>query len=63
MKDEGDDRKRDVQMDWYLELRSRARGGPFIQRRAVIRCQMEKQAKHWKITSMKPSGFFDASKH
>ena len=63
LKDEGDDRKRDVELDWYLELRSRVRGGPFVQRRVVIRCQVEKQGKHWKITSMKPIGFFDASKN
>ena len=63
LKDEGDDRKRDIELDWYLELRSRVRGGPFVQRRAVVRCQVEKQGKHWKITSMKPSEFFDASKN
>ena len=63
LKDDGDDRKRDVELDWYLELRSRVRGGPFVQRRAVIHCQVEKQGKHWKITSMTPSGFFDASKN
>lgn len=63
LKDEGDERKRDIELDWYLELRSRVRGGPLVQRRAVIYCQLEKQGKHWRITSMKPMEFFEASRN
>lgn len=62
LKDDGDERRRDIEVDWYLELRSRIRGVPLVQRRAVITCQIEKQGKHWKVTSMKPTEFFDAAK-
>jgi hypothetical protein len=62
LKDEGDEQKRDVEVDWYLELRSRVRGGPLVQRRAVIQCQVEKQGKRWRIVSIKPIEFFDAPK-
>ena len=63
LQDEGDERKRDIQADWFLELRSRVRGGPLVQRRSVIDCRVEKQGKHWRIVSMKPMDFFDGSKN
>ncbi len=62
MKDEGDERKREVEVDWYLELRSRLRAGPLVQRRSVIQCQLEKQGKHWRVRSLQPVEFFEASK-
>jgi hypothetical protein len=60
--DEGDDSKRDVDLDWYLELRSRVPGGPFLQRRSVIHCKLEKAGKHWRVVSLKPADFFDVPK-
>ena len=61
LQDEGDEGKRDIEADWFLELRSRVRGGPLVQRRSVINCHMEKRGKHWRIVSMKPLEFFDAA--
>ncbi|MDQ6760915.1 MAG: hypothetical protein M3Z32_13765 [Acidobacteriota bacterium] len=60
--DEGDERKREVEVDWYLELRSRLRAGPLVQRRSVIQCQLEKQDKHWRVRSLQPVEFFEPSK-
>ena len=62
LKDEGDESKRDVDLDWYLELRSRVPGGPSMQRRSVIHCGVEKRGKHWRVVSLKPVEFFDAPK-
>src|ERR1700730_11833779 len=42
LNDEGDGSKRDIDLDWYLELRSRVPGGPLIQRRSVIHCKVER---------------------
>lgn len=60
--DEGNETKREIDLDWYLELRGRAPGAPSLQRRSVIHCQVEKQGKHWRVVSMKPSDLFDAPK-
>lgn len=60
---DGDDSKRTVDLDWYLELRSRVPGGPSMQRRSVIRCQIEKEGKRWRVESLKPAEFFDAPKY
>jgi hypothetical protein len=61
--DEGDESKRAIDLDWYLELRSRAPGGPSMQRRSVLHCQVEKQGKRWRVVSLKPAAFFDAPKY
>ena len=61
LQDDGDERKREVEADWFLELRGRVRGGPLVQRRPVIHCGVEKQGKHWRIVAMKPTEFFDAA--
>ena len=63
LKDEGDEAKRTVDLDWYMELRSRAPGGPLVQRREVIHCVVEKQGRHWRVTSIKPLDFFNAPKY
>ncbi|MGI8741351.1 MAG: hypothetical protein ACR2NN_02040 [Bryobacteraceae bacterium] len=60
LNDEGDESKRKVDLDWYLEIRSRTAGGPLIRRREKIHCQIEKEGKHWRIVSLKPVAFFDA---
>ena len=60
LRDDGDESKRSVDLDWYSEIRSRVAGGPLVQRRDVIHCQLEKEGKHWRIVSLKPVAFFDA---
>lgn len=60
LSDEGDEWKRELDLDWYLELRSRAPGGPSLQRRSVIHCHVEKQGKRWRVVLLKPAEFFDA---
>src|SRR5437870_5095026 len=58
VRDEGDESKRDLDLDWYLELRSRVAGGPLLQRRSIIHCQVEKEGKHWRVVSL-PASFFE----
>lgn len=58
LKDEGDNAKRSVDLDWYFELRSLEDGGPTVQRRQIIHCGLTKQGKHWRIVSIKPVEFF-----
>jgi hypothetical protein len=62
LKDDGDDTKRTVELDWYLEIRSLLPDGPVAHRREVIQCELRKEKKRWKVVSIKPLEFFGAAK-
>jgi len=62
LSDEGDDTKRTVDLDWYLEVTSLVPDGPPVRRREVIHCELRKEKKHWKIVALKPIEFFNAAK-
>lgn len=62
IKDEGDDSRRSVDLDWYLEIRSRVPDGPLVRRRQVVHCDLRKEKKHWKVISIAPLAFFAAAK-
>lgn len=62
IKDEGDEAKRTVEMDWYMQVRSNAPNGPSFARREIIHCELRKQGKHWKIVSLAPMEFFAPGK-
>jgi hypothetical protein len=50
--DEGDDRKRTLQLDWLLEIEDEQ------PRRQILKCTIERQGKRWKITALEPIEFF-----
>ena len=50
--DEGDEQKRSLELDWVLKLDTAA------PRRQIVKCQIQKQGKKWKITRMEPVVFF-----
>jgi hypothetical protein len=58
IKDDGNDTRRTVQLDWFLQIRSRQADGPLVQRRQIITCELERQKKGWRIVSLKPIAFF-----
>jgi hypothetical protein len=62
IKDEGDESKRAVDLDWYLQVRSLLQSGPVTTRREVIHCELRKQGKHWKVVSLQPLEFFAPAK-
>src|SRR5712692_4679704 len=62
LNDEGDEAKRTAELDWYLEIRSLTPNGPLVRRRDVIRCELRKDKKQWKIVSLKPIEFFAPAK-
>src|SRR5271170_2425761 len=47
--DEGDDAKRSLDLDWYLEVRSLLQDGPIVHRRQTVHCELRKENKKWKI--------------
>ncbi len=62
LKDEGDDTKRKVDLDWFLEIRVKTADGPVMRRREVIHCTVEKRGKKWRVMSLRPVEFFAAVK-
>ncbi len=58
LKDDGDEAKRSLDLDWYMEVHTPDPDGPLVRRREVVHCHVEKQGKHWKITWLDPISFF-----
>jgi hypothetical protein len=57
--DQGDDRRRSVELDWLLALNEKnAVGGRKETRRGVLKCSVERQGKRWKIVALEPIDFF-----
>ena len=57
--DEGDDRKRTVELDWLLILSQKgATNSPQQTRRQVVKCTVERRGKRWKITALEPIDLF-----
>jgi hypothetical protein len=52
--DEGDEQKRTLELDWLLKIDNNE------PRRQIVKCQVEKQGKKWKITALEPVEFFKA---
>lgn len=50
--DEGDDRKRTLQLDWILQIEGQAT------RRKIVNVTIEKRKKDWKFTALAPVDFF-----
>ena len=55
---EGDDKQRTLEVDWYLEIQPRSLGQSLTQRRENIKLTMVKTGKRWMITSLSPVDFF-----
>ena len=62
VQEEGDESKRVVDLDWYLEVRSLLQDGPIVSRRQIIHCELRKEKKKWKVVSLKPLDFFAPAK-
>jgi len=58
VKDEGDETKRTVDLDWTLHLKSRQPAGPSADREETIHVEFVKEKKKWKIVSISPIEFF-----
>lgn len=58
VRNEGDDRARDVDLDWTMRITSLVQGMTSTERRQVVKCRLEKQGKKWRIVSIAPLAFF-----
>ena len=62
VKDEGDDARRSVDLDWTMQIRSRVMAGPLVQREQIVRAEFVKEKKHWRIVAVRPLEFFAPAK-
>ncbi len=62
VRNEGDDSRRVLNLDWYLEVRSLLQDGPIVRRREVIHCELRKEKNKWKVVALKPIDFFAPAK-
>jgi hypothetical protein len=58
IKNEGDDRKRDLEIDWTMRLIDRSGLGTVTERRETVRCGIEKRGRGWKVVRLEPVAFF-----
>jgi hypothetical protein len=56
--EEGDERSRTLELDWYLQIRTRDLTGVLERRRQTVRCRVAKNGKRWRITELDPLEFF-----
>jgi len=55
---EGDDKQRTLEVDWYMEVQPRSPGGNLTQRRENVKLTLVKTGKRWMITSLTPVSLF-----
>ncbi len=58
LKDEGDDSRRTVMVDWFLQISSRQDSGPLERRRENVTCQLTRNKKSWTVMSLEPVELF-----
>ncbi len=56
--DDGDEAKRTVMVDWFLQITSRQDSGPLERRRENVTCQLTRNKKSWKVMSLEPVELF-----
>lgn len=55
----GDAAKRELQLDWYVEIKSKNADLALVRRRETVRCTVERTGKNkWQITAMEPLRLF-----
>jgi hypothetical protein len=58
LKQEGNDEEQTVELDWFLQIRSREETGPLERRRQIVKCRLRRTKKKWKVLSLEPISFF-----
>ncbi|MBM3745195.1 MAG: hypothetical protein FJW34_05315 [Acidobacteria bacterium] len=55
----GDQRQRNLEADWLLEMRSLAATGPLERRRGILKLTLERRGRDWRIRALDPPDFFE----
>jgi hypothetical protein len=56
--DSGDDHRRELELDWILEITSKGVGAFTERRQGKVRCTFEHRGKNWVVTALDPIDFF-----
>ena len=59
LENQGDDSRRTLSVDWYIEIRSRGLGDQTEPRRRTVQCTLTKAGKTWRVVELNPAGLFD----
>jgi hypothetical protein len=54
----GDDRRREVEVDWQLQLVGRSGIATVTRRRQNVKLRLEKRGRGWKVVGLEPVAFF-----
>ena len=57
VENEGDDRRRSLELDWILRIRREQEATPG-RRQQRVKCRVEKSGKKWRIIALEPLEFF-----
>lgn len=55
---DGDDSRRSVEVDWFLQIRSKQDTGQLVRRRERIKVGLQRVKKKWRAVSLEPVSFF-----
>jgi len=58
LKQEGDEQSQTLELDWFMQIQSRAMFGPLERRRQTVKCRLERRKKKWKIEAIEPITLF-----
>jgi len=58
LRESGDEKAREVELDWMLELWNRTLAAHQERRRAKLTCRLERRNGKWRIVALEPVGFF-----
>ena len=61
IRNEGDDRAREVEVDWQLQLADRTGLDRVTRRRQSVKLRIEKQSRKWRVVAIEPAAFFTPS--
>jgi hypothetical protein len=60
--DEGDDRKRKLEVTWLLRVAGHGEVSGWMNREEKVKLGFEKQGKRWRVVSLDPLAFFAPSR-
>ena len=54
----GDDKRQELELDWFLQISEKQENGPLLRRRERVTVKVERQARKWKVVALDPVEFF-----
>jgi hypothetical protein len=58
LRNQGDESVRALELDWFLQVRSRHETESIVRRREPVKCTVRKSGRKWKFFSLSPQSLF-----